>query len=164
MEIFIVWLVLAFLVGFAASSRGRSGARWFLLAVIILPLIAILFVLALPNLKHQELLARMAKPEPRLLTRAGLGGKSTRVDVDRTPRPFEPDGVLCWRSVSGRVGRIDRRDHERCDGKIPGFRQIHWRDGLRSITVTWPAAGDVAEGRRPPQFTCRFQLALVTSA
>jgi hypothetical protein len=92
MGIFIIWLVFAFLVGIAASSRGRSGAGWFLLAVIISPLIAILFVLALPNLKHQELLARLAKTEPPL-PRPGLGGKSTRVTVDRTPRLFEPDGV-----------------------------------------------------------------------
>jgi uncharacterized membrane protein YhdT len=53
MGIFVIWSVFAFLVGIAASSRGRSGAGWFLLAVIISPLIAILFVLALPNLKHQ---------------------------------------------------------------------------------------------------------------
>jgi hypothetical protein len=56
-------------------------------------LIAILFVLALPNLKQQELLTRLAKSEPPALPRPSLGGKSTRVAVDRTPRPFEPDGV-----------------------------------------------------------------------
>jgi hypothetical protein len=127
MGIFIIWLVLAFLVGIAASSRGRSGAGWFLLAVIISPLIAILFVLALPNLKHQELLARLAKPEPPL-PRSGLGGKSTRVTVDRTPRPFEPDGV--YAGVPYRVasdGSIDAimqgakvrfRDFEKFTGAI----------------------------------------------
>jgi hypothetical protein len=56
MEIFIFWLVFAFLVGIAASSRGRSGAGWFILAVIISPLLGILFVLVLPNLKHEALL------------------------------------------------------------------------------------------------------------
>jgi hypothetical protein len=93
MGIFVIWSVFAFLVGIAASSRGRSGAGWFLLAVIISPLIAILFVLALPNLKHQALLTRIAKPEALPLPRAGIGGKSTRVTVDRTPRLFEPDGI-----------------------------------------------------------------------
>ena len=33
----------------AASSRGRFGFGWFLLAVIISPLIALLLVLVLPN-------------------------------------------------------------------------------------------------------------------
>jgi hypothetical protein len=91
MEIFIFWLVFAFLVGIAASSRGRSGAGWFILAVIISPLLGILFVLVLPNLKHEALLNGLARREQP--PRASIGGKSTRVSVDRTPQPFEPDGV-----------------------------------------------------------------------
>ena len=51
--IFIIWLVFALLVGIAASSRGRNGVWWFILAVIISPLIGILFALAMPNLKHE---------------------------------------------------------------------------------------------------------------
>jgi hypothetical protein len=92
MEIFIIWLVLAFLVGIAANSRGRSGAGWFVLAAIISTLLGILFVLALPNLKHEALLTGLARRE-RPPPRASIGGKSTRVSVDRTPQPFEPDGV-----------------------------------------------------------------------
>jgi hypothetical protein len=127
MSIFIAWLVFAFLVGIAASSRGRSGAGWFILAVIISPLIAILFVLALPNLKHEALLKGLAtrqQPPPR----ASIGGKSTRVTVDRTPRPFEPDGV--YAGIPYRVasdGSIDAimqgavvrfRDFERFTGSV----------------------------------------------
>jgi hypothetical protein len=45
----IVWIGLAVVVGVAANTRGRSGGGWFLLAVLISPLIAGLLVLALPR-------------------------------------------------------------------------------------------------------------------
>lgn len=48
-EAVFVWLALAVIVGIAANTRGRSGPGWFLLAVIISPLIAGLLVLALPR-------------------------------------------------------------------------------------------------------------------
>lgn len=93
MEVFIIWLVFAFIVGIAASSRGRSGAGWFALSVIISPLIGILFVLALPNLKQEDLLKQLAVRQQPPLPAASLGGRASRVTVDRSPRPFEPDGV-----------------------------------------------------------------------
>ena len=45
MGIFVVWLVLAILVGVYASSKGRSGIGFFFLAVLLSPLIG--FVVAL---------------------------------------------------------------------------------------------------------------------
>lgn len=51
MEVAIVWLLLALVVGVAASGRGRSGFGWFVLAVVLSPLIAGLLVLAMPSLK-----------------------------------------------------------------------------------------------------------------
>lgn len=50
MEIVIGWVVFAGLVGIAAASRGRSGFGWFLLSCIISPLIAILVLIAMPQL------------------------------------------------------------------------------------------------------------------
>jgi hypothetical protein len=49
MEIGIIlfWIGLAIVVGVAANTRGRSGGSWFLLAVIVSPLIAGLLLLAL---------------------------------------------------------------------------------------------------------------------
>lgn len=43
------WLALAIIVGVAANTRGRDGFDWFVLAVIISPVLAGLLVLALPN-------------------------------------------------------------------------------------------------------------------
>src|SRR5688572_13922941 len=50
MEFFLFWLLFAIVVGVVASSRGRSGFGWFLLAVVISPLLAIVLVALLPSL------------------------------------------------------------------------------------------------------------------
>jgi hypothetical protein len=49
MQIALVWFLLAVVVGVAANTRGRFGFGWFLLAVVLSPLIAGLLVLALPR-------------------------------------------------------------------------------------------------------------------
>jgi hypothetical protein len=46
--------MFAIIVGIAANMRGRSGFGWFLLAVVISPLLAGLLVLALPDLRRQD--------------------------------------------------------------------------------------------------------------
>jgi hypothetical protein len=93
MSIIIGWLLLSAVVSVAASSRGRNGALWLVIAVVTSPLIAILFVFALPNLKHEELLSRLASRETERPLKF-IGGHSSRVTMDRSPKPFEPDGVL----------------------------------------------------------------------
>jgi len=45
----IVWLALAVVVGFVATSKGRSGLGLFFLSVIFSPLIGLLVVIALPQ-------------------------------------------------------------------------------------------------------------------
>jgi hypothetical protein len=92
MEIFLVWFVFAFLVAIAASSRGRSGAAWFLISAVLSPLVGLILVLVLPNLRHEQLLQTLAGRGP-APPRASLGGKATRVSIDRSDRPFTPDGV-----------------------------------------------------------------------
>jgi hypothetical protein len=47
------WVMLSIVVGVAADSRGRNPA-WFLLALVISPLLAALLLLALPNLKTER--------------------------------------------------------------------------------------------------------------
>jgi len=49
------WFIFAVIVGIAASARrSRDGLAWFLLALIISPLLAGLLVLALPDLAEQR--------------------------------------------------------------------------------------------------------------
>lgn len=54
MEIFILWLVFAGLVGALASSRGRSGFGFFLLSVLLSPLVGLVIVLVIRNLAEDE--------------------------------------------------------------------------------------------------------------
>ncbi|WP_315759339.1 hypothetical protein [Bradyrhizobium sp. SZCCHNRI2007] len=97
MEILLLWLFFAFVVGIAANNRGRSGLGWFLIACVISPLLAIVLVLALSNLRRErrdeELLRLAAARQPPPLPKASLGGKATRVSIVRD-EPFRPDGVL----------------------------------------------------------------------
>lgn len=53
MEWFIVWLCLSIAIGVAASNKGRSGAGFFLLSLLLSPLVGGVFVLACANLKTQ---------------------------------------------------------------------------------------------------------------
>ena len=100
MEIFLFWIILAIVVAVAASSRGRSGLGWFLISCLISPLIGLILVLVLPNLRHEDLLKKLAdRPAPR----ASLGGKASRVTVDRSGQPFAPDGVY-----AGAPYRVER--------------------------------------------------------
>jgi hypothetical protein len=44
-----VWFVFAIVVGVAASSRNRSGAGWFLLSLLVSPLITTIWLFILPK-------------------------------------------------------------------------------------------------------------------
>jgi hypothetical protein len=61
MVVVAIWLVFAILVGIAASSRGRSGFRWFCLAVLLSPLITIFVLLVLPDLQVRDMLAELRR-------------------------------------------------------------------------------------------------------
>jgi len=49
-----LWLVLSILIGIGASTKGLSGFGWFLLALLLSPLIAGLIVLGLPSRKAPQ--------------------------------------------------------------------------------------------------------------
>lgn len=51
MEIVLGWLVFAVVVGIIASSRGRSGFSWFLLACVLSPILAVILVALMPSKK-----------------------------------------------------------------------------------------------------------------
>jgi hypothetical protein len=49
MELILLWVVFAVVVGIAAGVRGRSGFGWFILSLLLSPLIGLILVLVLPN-------------------------------------------------------------------------------------------------------------------
>lgn len=50
MDLFLFWFLFSVVVGIAASSRGRSGFGWFVLAMLISPLLAVILVAVMPPL------------------------------------------------------------------------------------------------------------------
>jgi hypothetical protein len=73
MEFVFIYFALAVIVGVAANTRGRSGIGWFLLAILISPLISGLLVLALPRIERSS--------------------PSVPVELQQT-HSFEPGGIL----------------------------------------------------------------------
>lgn len=92
MAILIVWVFCSFIVAAAAGARGRSGVGWFLLAMVVSPILALVFVLVIPNLRDEKRAEELA----------GLTRRISETQVreripprfDRDEKPFEPDGVF----------------------------------------------------------------------
>ncbi len=53
--IVIGWLIFSIVVGAAAGARGRSGFAWVLLSLLISPLVAVIVLAILPDLRVQDL-------------------------------------------------------------------------------------------------------------
>jgi hypothetical protein len=69
----IIWVVLAFVIGVAAQRRDRSGFGWFLLAILLSPLIVGILLAVLPDLYTRSLLEeprRSSAVDDRALERA----------------------------------------------------------------------------------------------
>jgi len=56
MLLLILWLAFAVLVGTAANARGRSGLGWFVLAILLSPLVAGVILALLLDLCTRALL------------------------------------------------------------------------------------------------------------
>lgn len=52
MEIFIIWFVGAVFAGIIASSKGRSGFGYFLLSVLLTPLLGLILAIGMPSLAN----------------------------------------------------------------------------------------------------------------
>lgn len=104
LELVLFWFGFAFVVAIAASARGRNGAGWFLLAALISPLLAGLFLIAVPNLKrdaqHKALIKTIAQPSPRAFEPDGVyGGIPYRVEPSGAVSAMMPGGFVKFRSV-----------------------------------------------------------------
>jgi len=53
MELVLFWIAFAVAVGIGAGAKGRNGFGWFLLSILISPLIAGFLVLVMPSLKRK---------------------------------------------------------------------------------------------------------------
>lgn len=62
MDIVFFWFLFSVVVGIIAASRGRHGFGWFLLSILISPLLACILVLALGS-KQQAVVSGAPTPE-----------------------------------------------------------------------------------------------------
>ena len=79
----VFWLGFSVLVGVVAAGRGRSGVGWFALSLVISPLIGLLLVAVLGNLKEQ---AARAASEP---------GSKTHVRCPKCAEWVLPEATVC---------------------------------------------------------------------
>lgn len=111
MTFLLIWLALAAVVGCAAKSRGHSGTAWFLLAVIISPVVGGLLVIALPrlhDLDHWILISPTLPLAPAL--------------AERAPEHSPIDTAGCSASAPGQAVDLPHQDEAfSYDGQSPTF-------------------------------------------
>jgi hypothetical protein len=97
MEIVFFWLALSAIVAIAANTRGRHPGGWFLLAVVLSPLIAGLLLVALPRgnrISNQRpgdgiYFSELLQPQRRDARR-----EREQLQQDRQNNVFRPDGMI----------------------------------------------------------------------
>jgi hypothetical protein len=102
MELVLFYFALAAVVGVAANARGRSAVGWFLLSLVISPLIAGLLVIALPRIG--------ASADQSFKPAAVLKGSPYRLRKDGTIDAMMPGGLVHFRDVEQFRAAVDGRD------------------------------------------------------
>lgn len=83
---FFFWLMFAAVVGVFAANRGRSGFGWFLLSLVISPLLGFLFVAVSKNLKEAASVASSSQ---------GVPGPDTHVRCSACAEWVLPMAAVC---------------------------------------------------------------------
>lgn len=78
MEIFIFWFLFSVAVGILGSNRGRSGIAWFLVSIVLSPLLGLIFLLVMRNLKDDS-----ERPNPNTHVRCPDCRELVRMDASK---------------------------------------------------------------------------------
>lgn len=81
--IFFVWFVLAIAVALLANKRGRSTFGWFVIAVLLSPLVGFIFLLVLDDLS------------PSAGSSAGVPSGATHVKCPACAEWVRPEATVC---------------------------------------------------------------------
>jgi hypothetical protein len=111
MELVIFYFGLAIVVGVAANTRGRSGGGWFLLSLVITPVITGLLVLALPRVEGQQ-------PDHSFNTEAVLKGLPYRLQRDGTIQAMMAGGLVHFRDMEQFRAAAEGRDVDSMKAKF----------------------------------------------
>ena len=91
MELLFVWVAFAVIVGAAANGRGRSVAGWIVLAVLISPLLALILLVVMPNLRDQRAREELHRTELQHLAAIAAGPTPGPVKAETVqPRREDP--------------------------------------------------------------------------
>jgi hypothetical protein len=159
-EILLLWLGLALVVGIAASHRGRNGFGWFLLACVISPLVAGLLVLVLPNAEIERQKQEVLKNSRKCPFCAELVRREAIV-CKHCGRDLPPESVRGRPSASSSKG-TPRRDFvdarkEIDEASLAILRKA--RDHGYQITVANEAmVAAQMNGDRPIYFTSNWDI------
>jgi len=113
MEFALIWIVGAVIVAAAASGRGHSGLGWFLLSLLISPLLALIAVLVIPNRAAAEAERRKeeaeladTKPCPRCAERVKKAaavcrfcGHEFEPEPEQAPLVADPSGPFAGKEL-----------------------------------------------------------------
>jgi Na+/melibiose symporter-like transporter len=121
MEVLVVlWVLFAFVPAILAYQKGRNALGWFMLALVLSPLLALLFVAVLPNLyERRERASRVPCPFCKeLIKRDTVRCPHCRSDLAVEPpattrRPTRTTPTLARRLGAALGRRHARRDRER---------------------------------------------------
>lgn len=103
MELVFLWGVWALIVAIMAPSRGRSGVGWFVLAVLISPLLANILLFGLPSRATPAPIAPVTPaPAPDTVFRADgmVDGKPYSVGADGRVRLLDSGREIEFASVA----------------------------------------------------------------
>jgi len=128
MALLYLYFVLAVCVAMIAMIRGRSGARWFLLAVLASPLIAGLFVVILPPQDMDYEVDDGARARPREIVpmpnNATIRVVRSRRATER-PGPYE---IFVNGAQIGTIGRESAVDFPVPSGQLSVVARDDWGD------------------------------------
>ncbi|WP_041798034.1 hypothetical protein [Rhodopseudomonas palustris] len=97
-----VWLILCFVIGAAASNRGRSGFGWFFLAFLLSPLIAAILLILLGPSRESTQLVSIEKDDDRWNNLVNFDP-----DIIAAIEALRPNGdaaILAFRTIYQDVG------------------------------------------------------------
>jgi len=107
--VFAIWFVLAVFIAGAADSRGRSAFGWFVISIFLSPLLAVLLLLAFPNVRQERLLIAAAEryqPHEAFEPDGVYGGIPYRVADDGSIEAIMQGSLIRFRDVDRFTGAL----------------------------------------------------------
>ena len=101
----VLWFLFSVLIGYGAKARGRDGLTWFLLALVLSPLIGLIGLLAVPDKRREALQKAAADDAVEEPAQAIQTPSSTGSDAEVRPAPAPDSKVTFVDDIPGAIRR-----------------------------------------------------------